>query len=63
MLSVNAYDGQGATFASITYLWTTSSQRGNRLYGKLVMADSLEGELVFWIVSAGSKLAVVHFCG
>lgn len=62
LLSINAYDDLGATFDLITYLWTTSSQRGNQLYKNLVMADSLQGDLVFWLVLTGSKLAVVHFC-
>ena len=39
-----------------------SSQRGNQPYGKLAMADSLKGDLVFWLVSIGSMLAVVHVC-
>ena len=41
ILFINAYDNLGTTFDSIAYLWTTSSQRGNHLYGNLAMADSL----------------------
>ena len=62
MLFINAHDDLGATFDSITYLWMTSSERGNQLYRNLAMADFLQGDLVFWLVSTGSKLAVVHFC-
>lgn len=62
MLFINAYDDLGTAFDTITYLWTTSSQRGNHLDGNLVMAESLQGDLVFWLVSTGSRLAVVYFC-
>ena len=51
MLFINAHDDLGATFDLNTYLWTTSSQRGNQLYENLV----------FWLVLTGLKLAVVHF--
>ena len=41
MLFINANDDLDATLDSITYHWTTLSQRGNHLYGNLAMADSL----------------------
>ena len=62
MLFINPHDDLGATFDTITYLWIISSQRGNQFYGNLAIADSLQGNLVFWLVSTVSKLAVVHFC-
>jgi hypothetical protein len=44
MRFINAHDDLERL---LIYLWMTLSQHGNQLDGNLVMADSLQGDLVF----------------